>query len=111
MDMARPRTLLGYISLRSTNTTALMEMAVQNTYSRKNVSMNQVGRLVEGRKYRPIIRRQKIIPPTPHHTSCFRPTLSMIARAITVVSIFTTPTRTVEKRGSSKPASAKILGP
>ena len=30
-DIARPLTLLGYISERRTNTTALMEMAQQNT--------------------------------------------------------------------------------
>ena len=31
IDIARPRTLLGYISERSTNTTAQIEIAVQNT--------------------------------------------------------------------------------
>ena len=30
-DIARPRTRFGYISLSSTKTTALMEIAVQNT--------------------------------------------------------------------------------
>ena len=50
IDIARPRTRLGYISPSSTNITALIEMAVQNTYSKKKVSMNQVGRFVAGRK-------------------------------------------------------------
>ena len=40
MDIARPRTLLGYISDKSTKTIAEIEIAQQKTYARKNVSMN-----------------------------------------------------------------------
>ena len=39
IDIARQRTLFGYISERSTNTIAEIELAQQNTYARKNVSM------------------------------------------------------------------------
>lgn len=55
MDIARPRTRFGYISLNRTNTTALIDIAVQKTYSKKKVSMNQSGRSVTGRKFGTIV--------------------------------------------------------
>ena len=67
IDMARPRTLFGYISERSTNTMAEIEIAQQNTYARKNVSMNPLPRPIcePHAKYVPIARRQRIMPLTP----------------------------------------------
>ena len=67
IDIARPRTLFGYISERSTNTTAQIEIAVQNTYARKNVSMKTFPSPSAGphAKYTPIARRQRIMPETP----------------------------------------------
>ena len=113
MDIARPRTLFGYISERSTNTTAQIEIAVQNTYARKNVSMNVLPSPSDGphAKYVPMAMRQMIIPLTPQYMSFLRPTLSMMNTARIVVTQFTMPTSTVENIGSSNPAFAKIFGP
>ena len=90
-----------------------MEMAQQNTYARKKLSRKPFPRerASPQAKYMPMQSRQTIIPDTPQYMSFLRPTLSMMNTASTVVSIFTTPTSTVENIGLSKPASWNIFGP
>lgn len=44
MDIAIPRTFVGYISDNNTHTTALIETAVQNTYNKKKISINMLER-------------------------------------------------------------------
>ena len=44
MDIAIPRSFVGYISDNYTLSTALIETAVQNTYNKKKISINMLER-------------------------------------------------------------------